>query len=380
MLNVVLNYSTSVLNTDYASRVAETFQHVLFTMVQNPLKTYRELDICSPRDKTQLAIWNKTPPKFSPLCIHAVIQEQCRKRGTSIAVSAWDGDMTYAELDEHSSRVAAHLQQLGVGPEVYVPLCFEKSKLAIVALLGVIKAGGAYVFLDPSYPVSRMRSICDDLHANFLVTSARTNSVGKNLGMKVVCLKDDCAIDGDTSSSRPYIESQSQPYNALYGVFTSGSSGKPKGVTMEHGAFYAAAMANGPALHLDEQSRVLQFANFIYDVGNRDVLMTLMFGGCICIPSDQERLTDLENFMNRYRVNWASLTPTSVSLLDATKVQTLRHLLMGGEALTADVTTTWARRVELMNAYGPCECAAISSLRNVTSSDSDPANIGHGVG
>lgn len=377
--HITLDYLTSTLQKEEALKIAHTFRHILLMIEQNPSKSLRELDLCSKQDVAQLAIWNEQRAEPSRFCVHDVIEKQCVEYPDNLAVSAWDGNMTYKELVQLSSNVAAHLQMLGVGPETFVPLCFEKSKWAVVALLGVMKAGGAYVFLDPEYPIVRMRSICDDLGANLLLSSAKNVSLGEKLVSKVVCIPEtDHFII--TNHQQQHEIAQVQPRNALYAVFTSGSTGKPKGVTIEHGAFYAAAMANGPALHLARTSKVLQFANYVYDVSNRDMLLTLLFGGCVCVPSESERYDDLSAFISRHQVNWASLTPSTVSLLSPSQVPTLRHLVLGGEPMTPSQPAFWAEKLILMNAYGPCECAAISSLRSSIQPDSDHKNIGRGIG
>lgn len=362
--------------------MVEQFQNLLSTIVQNPRKTRRELEVCSPADRAKLAIWNKEVSYPSPVCIHDAIADQCFKQGQRLAVNAWDGDLTYHELDILSSKAALHLKSLGVGPEIYVPLCFEKSKWAVVALLGTIKAGGAYVFLDPLYPIARLQGICKDIRASLVVTSAMNRSISDNLASHVWDIEELCTSKDNRVDSVILAEplAQVQSTNALYAVFSSGSSGKPKGVVMEHGAFHAAAMANAPAIGLNSTSRVLQFANLVYDVSNRDIMMTLMFGGCVCIPSESTRLYDLEEFINGHNVNWASMTPTTVDLLSPDRVPSLRHLVLGGEALALRHISTWAEKVSLMNGYGPCECAAISSLRRVQKADADAANIGSGLG
>ncbi|RDI86292.1 DNA-directed RNA polymerase II subunit [Venturia inaequalis] len=377
-LELVLAHSDKILKADQASTIVGQIQNLLSTIVQNPWKTRRELEVCSPADRAKLAIWNKEISYPAPVCIHDAIADQCFKQGQRPAVDAWDGHLTYNELDILSSKAAQHLKSLGVGPEMFVPLCFEKSKWAVVALLGTIKAGGAYVFLDPLHPITRLQGICRETSARLVITSATNRSISDKLASHVLDIEEVCKNADSVVVAKPLAQVQST--NALYAVFSSGSSGKPKGVVIEHGAFHAAAMANAPALGLNPTSRVLQFANFVYDVSNRDIMMTLMFGGCICMPSESTRLYDIEEFVNRHHVNWASMTPTTVDLLAPDRVPSLRHLVLGGEAMALRHISRWAERVSLMNAYGPCECAAISSLRRVQKADPDATNIGIGLG
>ncbi|KAK6425930.1 NRPS protein, partial [Elasticomyces elasticus] len=374
-----LRYPPSILADGEAARLADSFRHAVFMIVRHPSLPLQDLDFCSQEDRVQISLWNPPLPEAIQSCVHDLISDQVKKRPDGPAISAWDGELSYQELDRLSFRVAAYLQLLGVKPETFVALCFEKSKWAVVALLGVLKAGGAYVFLDPSYPKARLSSICKDLGATLILATDKTASVGEGLATRVVQISEACAYHSTTEEQLRH-STDTQPQSALYAVFTSGSTGRPKGVTMEHGAFLSTAMANGPALHLGPDSRVLQFANYAYDVSNRDMLLTLIFGGCICVPSDSERLEDLSGFLGRHQVNWASLTPSTANLLDPDQVHSLQHLVLGGEIMTPSHFAVWAERVVLMNAYGPCECAAVSSLCTKIEQNSYHANVGRGVG
>ena len=378
-IRVTLNHSTAILGEPEASQVADTFQHILLLLIQGPSKRLDDLNLCSQGDIAQLSIWNQALSGVPRSCVTDVIRDQCVTNPEDTAIMSWDGTISYKELNKLSTRLATYLTKLGVGPEIFVPLLFEKSKWAIVALLGVIKAGGAYVFLDPLSPLSRMQSICKDLSSELMITSTQYSSVGKVLFSVTLSLPQDGHFEC-LEDEQPYIPNKTLADNALYAVFTSGSSGKPKGVVVEHQAFCATAMANGPALNLNSTSRVLQFANYAYDVSNRDILMTLMFGGCICIPSEPERFDSLTEFMCRYQVNWASLTPSAVGLLKPDQTPDLRQLILGGEPMTASHVAVWAKGVKLMNAYGPCECAAITALQPSMRSGLDHMNIGRGVG
>ena len=280
------DYSASIMCKDQAANLAETFRKTLFQLLHKPHSSLRELDLCSTHDIDQLKRWNNALPDEKAMCVHEVILERCLQYPSNVAVSSWDGDLTYHDLETPSSQLAGRLVALGAGPESFVSLCFEKSKWAIVAVLGVLRAGGAYAFLDPSSPFSRMTSICQDLDARLMVCSTMHSEIGDILGLRTVVVPESDTLP-DGKGYRPQLVHPSVgPRNAVYAAFTPGSTGKPKGVIIEPGGFHLMAMANGPTLSLNSQSRVLQFANYVFDVSNRDILYTLMFGGCLCIPSD----------------------------------------------------------------------------------------------
>ncbi|KAK6815196.1 hypothetical protein RU639_008655 [Aspergillus parasiticus] len=376
-----LMHWSSTLLPDQAKMLAQAFRRVMSEIVSEPVKVVSCLDLCSRQDVSQIAVWNERATPQSNDCVHNLILQQCLENPDDMAISSWDGSFTYKRLDELSSQVAARLATCGVRPETFVPLCFEKNKWAIVAILGVIKAGGAYILLDPDYPLERIHSICKAVKAELVVTSTQNKRIVEELAPRVITVGQEIyRWQHDQVDEQGVDRTSATPQNALYAVFTSGSTGVPKGVVIEHASFCAAAKSNGAALSLDRHSKVLQFANFAYDVANRDILFTLMFGGCICLPSASERSNDIASCINQHQVNWASLTPSVAGLIAPESVPTLRCLLLGGEPMTAANVASWAEKVHLMNAYGPCECAAVSSLQSRITTTSDHRNIGRGVG
>ncbi|RFU23936.1 hypothetical protein B7463_g12404, partial [Scytalidium lignicola] len=353
-----------------------TLGHAIAGILRNPNGILRDLDLCSDQDITLLRKWNQQIPERPRCCIHDVISQQTHENPKNSAIDSWDGHLSYGELDRISSCLAVYLSSLGVGPEIFVPLCFEKPKWAIVAILGVIKAGGAYVLMDPSNPIEGMRSICQDLDARWVISSSQNRQVAEMLNDQVVVLDDTKAR---WKEDHRYDPVNIGPQNALYAVFTSGSTGKPKGVVIEHSAFYARAMASITELTLSHNSRVLQFSSFASQISNQDVLFTLMCGGCICIPSELDRLNHLESFIDRYNVNWACLTPSVVDLLEPRNLPSLQVLVIEGELMSPSTIATWANKVHLFNVYGSSETAGVNALCQVMP-NSDPMNIGHGVG
>ncbi|RBR04645.1 uncharacterized protein FIESC28_11510 [Fusarium coffeatum] len=302
----------------------------------------------------------------------------------SIAVSAWDGDLTYQELDRLATGLAIWIQHLGiVGPEVFVPLVFEKSRWAVVAQLAVLKAGGAYFFINPSHPLQYSQTLSSPLHPLVAVCSSAHSHIAKELACQAIVIGDGVrelleSIPLDNEPGSPTVSVSTS--NAMYVTFTSGTTGKPKGITTEHAAFYCMAMANAKALKIDTTTKMLQFASYSFDVSNRDTLVTLMFGGCVCIPSEDDRLNDLSGFMKQHQVTLASLTPSMASTLSPSSCPTLRGLVLGGEPMTESHVLTWAKHVKLFNAYGVSESTGIAALASELKPGFSASNIGYGCG
>ena len=310
--------------------------------------------------------------------MHALVEERCRAQPDAPAVCAWDGDFTYGELDALSSALAAHLAERGVGPEVFVPLCFEKSRWTTVALLGVMKAGGAFVLLDPSHPRARLRGICHTVSAALVVSSAANRALAAELRAAVVVVGDD-----DTAWRTPthaWPGSAVNPDNALYAVFTSGSTGVPKGAVIPHAAFATNVIAHSQHYHLTARSRVFQFTSYAFGVSIIEVITTLLVGGCICVPSDTARRNNIATAANELRISVAQLTPSIARLLRPGDIATLGTLVLIGEPVTSSDIDQWGGRVELVNGYGPAECSAISSVHPRLRAASEASNIGWAAG
>lgn len=191
--------------------------------MSGPQKTLSELNVFGALSRDFVSQCNAQVPISVENCLHDLIHERCLSQPSAPAICAWDGDFSYAQLDHMSSIIAVDLVRRGVGPEIFVPLCFEKSRWTAVALLGIAKAGGAFVLLDPSFPLLRLQSICRDTSASLLISSESMKGFAANLGLEVLVVSENSMRWAH--ESLPILGDTSKPSNALYAVFTSGSVG-----------------------------------------------------------------------------------------------------------------------------------------------------------
>ncbi|CAG8099043.1 unnamed protein product [Penicillium nalgiovense] len=380
-VQAVMRYWKPRVGELQAKGMAAAITLVAKTIIEQSFATLSKIDMCGENDVQFLQKWNSIEPLWKDECVHEAISRWSSKSPERLAVSAWDGKLTYGDLERLSSKLADYLVKLGVGPDHFVALCFEKSKWLIVSILGVIKAGGAYVLLEPAYTKDRMQNICDELKVTIIVASESLTPTAKSLSSSVVAFGENSKfMRKSLCKSQHKPANLAKPHNALYGVFTSGSTGKPKAIIVEHGAFHSWGLATANSICLDSNARVLQFSSFAFLVAHRDVLLTLIFGACICVPSEKDRLNNLETFMTEHQVNWANLTPSVAALLIPAKVRDLKTLVFTGEPMSITSLTIWSEKVNLIYAYGQAESVSISSVRKNPRLDEDRMNMGHRVG
>ncbi|KAK9772944.1 putative Nonribosomal peptide synthase [Seiridium cardinale] len=377
--DVSIAFWTSCICSEQARRISGTVAALIKSVLAHPKMNLVDFPHISEMDLKDLQAWNTwRDPMEETLCIHDVIEERSRFQPQAEAVCSWDIKLTYSELGNLSDRLACRLVELGVASGCYVPVCMEKSGFAPVAILAILKASGAYVPLDPSHPFERRKAMLQTVDADIVISSRQHASEFGTVVRHVIPL--DMESLNSFGNPRSRLTLKAQPSDAAIVYFTSGSTGIPKGIIIEHGAMLKSWKAHGPVFGLCEGSRVLQFAAYTFDVSVAEILSTLMSGGCICIPSQSERVNNLAAAINRLGANWAFLTPTVASLLKPEEVPCLKTLLLGGEHATRDNFQTWAPSLRLINTYGPSECSIWTTCALNISPDSDPANLGRHVG
>ncbi|WDK10222.1 amino acid adenylation domain-containing protein [Colletotrichum graminicola] len=332
----------------------------------NHLKTQQmtlgDIHTLSPASQRHLVQLNRPLPKQEDILVHDVIAQQAESQKQAHAVCAWDGNLSYTQLQDHADKLANHLSSIGVGPEVFVPVIFEKSVWSVVAILGVIRAGGAVVALDPSLPTTRICMIVQDVNASIVLSSVSSqDKIPEHILQENRVIVNERLFPTLSTRAASWPARLVTSNNALYVVYTSGSTGKPKGVVVTHTSFFSSSRGFSKAIHLDSpKARVLQYSSFSFDISMLEILSTLMAGACICIPSEEERMNNLAGCITGMDVNWAMLTPSVASLMSPEEVPSLEVLCSVGETLPQDVAETWAGHVKTINAYGPAECSAVT--------------------
>lgn len=378
-VTIEAKYDALLIPSQQMQRMIRHYAFVMDQLCQEPNARLCEIhNNTSPMDLAEIVRWNGPLPEALQMRVHDVVSDRAKEDPDAQAVSAWDGNFTYGELELITDKLASHLQSLGVGTEAKVGLCVEKSRWHVVAMLSVLKAGGAYTNINPLYPATATHQMLQDLEATTVLCSAQYVSLFPASTTEHVVVLDAEFFEQLPAPAVTPITSNVNPNNAAFVVFTSGSTGKPKGVTVEHSGFSSMQHYQTPKLEIGKATRMLQFAAHWFDISNFEAFAALMSGACVCIPSEEERLDDLAAAINKYAVNWATMVPTAAAVLEPEDVPGLKHLSLGGESIPPDLHARWSKRVMLMNSYGPAECSVLTTM-GLLQPHTLSQNIGVGV-
>ncbi|KJZ74891.1 hypothetical protein HIM_05800 [Hirsutella minnesotensis 3608] len=387
---VKVAHDPDVLGQVAARRLMRQFGAVLRQVVSSLTAgqdvTIEQLSLDNEEDIRQIWKWNEHAPAQIQGRVHDLVHEAAIMYPDSPALCSWEGEMTHRQLDELSTRLAIHLAQVGVRPGVIVPLCFEKSLWTVVSIMGVMKAGGASVIMDVGQPVERLRQIVAKVNPVVVLCSANW----KNLAMDSISplaskpfiqpisadLVENLHLDRNAAPVFPYID----PSSPLYVVFTSGSTGEPKGAVISHANFCSAIEYQRGPMRYHPGSRVFDFVSYAFDVTWPNILQTLTVGGCVCVPSEDERKNDINASIRRLEAN-AIHVPTSVArLVDPTSLADIKTVVMGGEPVALSDVQRWGPGVEVIQVYGPAECTPPIMASYNVHTEASMKNIGHGYG
>ena len=359
-LRVVASFNPRIVEPWLVEKILGQFDYTMLQLAAASKDTILEsINLLTPSDYKELWKWNQKIPAEVERCIHEIFAEHARTRPDAPAICAWDGELTYGELESLSNRLAHHLVELGVVPEMVVPLYFEKSMWTTVAILGVLKAGGAFLLLDPLLPAARLEMLCRKVHATIGVASRSCYAALQDLRVVSAAL----VLDSESVAKLPpFTEPPNvavHPNHTVYVVFTSGSTGEPKGCRMEHRSSCSAVVTHGPALGIDHNTRTLQFAAYSFAGSLAETLLSLVAGGCVCVPSEQQRREGLAQAIVKLAANWSFMTSTILDTINTGSAPTLRTICVGGEPIRLSQISQWATHLHLRQTYGSTETSGI---------------------
>ncbi|KAH0276513.1 nonribosomal peptide synthase SidD, partial [Aureobasidium melanogenum] len=362
------------------TRYIRSLQDTLQLCISKPEITIEDSIRPTSSDLDEIWRYNNVFPPTYDFCMHEMVSERAQQFPEKVAIDSWDGTLTFGQIDQYSTSMAHSLVAEGVQPHDIVPLCFEKSRWAIVAVLATMKAGATFAMMDPSLPLARLQNMAVQIGAKIIVSSRTQHDFAKSIlpnAPHLIVEEDTCkrAVPGSLKTLPPV-----DPDTLMYIIFTSGSTGTPKGVTISHKTYTSSAIPRAKAVGYTETSRVLDFASYAFDVSIDSMFLTVSNGGCLCIPSDEDRLNDINGVIRNMKINYAGITPSMARILDPDVIKSLDVLGLGGEAASARDVNFWGQDTRIVIGYGPCECTIGCTINSDTATGRDYISIGTGNG
>ncbi len=378
-LSGFLDYNTALFDAATIERMVGHYQTLLEAIVVNPYQKLSELPLLTKSEQHQILVeWNNTQADYpKQLCLHSLFEEQVYKTPNAVAVVFEDERLTYSELNALSNQLAHHLRSLGVGPEVLVAICAERSIEMLVGLLAILKAGGAYVPLDPIYPPERLAYILEDACVSVLLTQKAVAPKLPDIHGRIVYLDSDWQ-----NSHSSNLNSNVCAENLAYAIYTSGSTGRPKGVQISHRAVvnFLSSMSAQPGMVSEDV--LVAVTTITFDIAALELFLPLSLGARLVLTPDliadggqsiAALATSSATVMQGTPATWRTLM--QVGFLGNPQLK----ILCGGEALSRELATQLLERADsLWNMYGPTETTIWSAVSQVQAG-SGSVSIGEAI-
>jgi amino acid adenylation domain-containing protein len=358
-------YDTDLFDADTIERMGVHLRVLLEAAVAAPQRRISELPLLTLGERHRLTIeWNATHAAYPALLLDQLIARTADRVPGATAVVAHDGNLSYRDLETRATQLARFLQQLGVGRNELVAVCLERSLDMVVALLAVLKAGAAYVPLDPAYPPQRLAFMLRDSAARVLLTRPAHAAALDAGDATVVDLADAWDAIGTSPPAQRLVDGRT-PEDLAYVIYTSGSTGQPKGVAISHRAICNHMHWLQQRFPLDEEDRVLQRTPFSFDASVWEFHAPLAAGALLIMadPAVQKDPAQILQCVREHCITVLQLVPSLLEMLldqpDFAQARCLRRVFCGGEALAAALVQRFHARcgAELVNLYGPTEAA-----------------------
>jgi amino acid adenylation domain-containing protein len=370
-------YATDLFDDSTAERLVTHFVVFLRELVADPDRPVAEVPMMTAEQRRELlAADNATQAPVPSQLLHEIVAACAGEHPDAVALEVEGETLSYAQLDARSNQLAHHLQAIGVGPDVMVGVCAERGFDMLVGMLGAMKAGAAYLPLDPLFPPDRIAYMIEDSAAPVLLTQAELSHAIPAGDAKVVRLD----ADWDTIASQPTDAPETAGTTGeslAYMIYTSGSTGKPKGVQIPHRAVvnFLATMAQTPGMGRDD--KLLAVTTLSFDISVLELFLPLTVGATVCIATHEQAVDghDLLEAIRERGVSMMQATPATWRLMieagwEADSATSLKKVLCGGEAWPAGLGRELVDRAdEVWNMYGPTETTIWSTCARVTDGD-----------
>ncbi len=359
-----LQYSTDLFHAATAARFAAHFENLLKAVVSDPRRAVSQLTLLSQQEQRQLLFdWNRTAiPYQRDILLHTEFERRAAQSPNAVALIFGFDQLTYKELNASANRMAHRLREQGVGPESLVGICAHRSPAMLIGLLGVLKAGGVFVSMDPDYPRERLSYILEDSRAGVLLTEETLLDGVPSWTGKTICVDLDWRRSIDQESAG--FESGAVSNNLAYVIYTSGSTGKPKGVAIQHQSAVAMIHWAAEVFSDGDLAGVLASTSICFDLSIFELFVPLSRGGAVVLA---ENALDLHSLPAADKVTLINTVPSAMAqLIEAAPLgPNVRTVNLAGEPLQNHLVQRIYSRSQVtrvFNLYGPSEDTTYSTI------------------
>ncbi len=372
-----LEYNSDLFDATTMQQLLGHFTTLLAGIVANPDQPISRLPLLSPAEREQiLGDWTATTQPFpADLCFHQLFEAQAARQPDAPALSFVETTLSYTELNERANQLAHALRARGVQRGALVGICMPRSCEMIISILAVLKAGAAFLPIDPSHPAERIRLMLEDAQPQLLLSSAEQLYIVPHVCVSLA----EWAAFAQEATHNP--NSGVTPADWAYVIYTSGSTGRPKGVILGHQGLCNLIAGQIPLLEIGPGSRMLQFATCTFDVSVWELAVALASGATLCLMPQAvfELPESVPQFMREQRISIVLLPPSLLAVLPPSDLPDLRVLAAAGERCTREIVQRWAVGRRFINAYGPTEITVLAAVSECSSSDPLAPTIGRAL-
>ncbi|HZM81905.1 MAG TPA: amino acid adenylation domain-containing protein, partial [Candidatus Limnocylindrales bacterium] len=361
--------AADLFDPDTVAQLTRRFAHILELLTSDPQIRLSAVDVLETAERHRILVeWNDTAVEIADTPVPALFEAQVARTPEALAVASDGAEVSYAQLDARANQLARYLVNRHVGPESVVAVCLERGVDLMVALLGVLKAGGAYMPIDPQYPAERVAFMLRDAAPVAVLASTSTAGALRSSPVGVLVLDEPGLTAGLAGLAPEALNDHDRiaplsVANPAYVIYTSGSTGRPKGVLVPQRGVASLLTGQMRDLRVGSGCRVGQFASASFDTFGWEWIMALLSGAALVVIPRERRLGKaLPEFLASQRITHVTLPPAVLATLNEKSIGTETVLTVAGEACPPDVMTRWAAGREMFNSYGPTETTVDSTL------------------
>lgn len=368
-LQFIFEYSKGLFREESIRKLAGLFAFVVEQVLQQPGVKIKEISCLTENDRQAISVFNKTGRSWPENNLVDAFKNQVPRYPENIALRDDEKELTYAELDALSDRLAKRLVEKGIEKGDVVSILLNRSANAMIAMLGVMKAGACYLPIDVSHPEDRIRYYISDSGSKAVISTANFDTVHSS-----VLTVDELLKTVRKKITLPDI----LPQQHAYMIYTSGSTGNPKGVKIRHESIVNTIFSQIEAFEIDPGDAYLQFASLSFDASVMETYGALLAGATLAVPSENVKkdLDLLVDYCNANKITAALLPPSLLALIDERKLKTFKTIISGGEAAKVEDARRFSQHFNFFNAYGPTEVAVSCTMYKVTDELADKVAIG----